>query len=805
MKFTTSGRALKLALFSSTLLSATSGLAQTAPGGDAAPAQVAQVSSAPSALAEVVVTARRRSETLISTPVSVTAFTSQAIQDRDIKSLADVAAFTPNLTLSNAAVEQNDRSNQTLIIRGMTPGNSATTSVFIDGAPISSGRIAGVDDVERVEVLKGPQSAAFGRETFAGAVNVVTRTPSDELGGRFDAKLGTDGLTDDSAAIEGPIVPGKLSARLSARYYKIDGQFQNPAQPGYPLGSQSTKSANFLLYFTPIDRLRIKLFATGYEDDDGPPGIKKYGNLDYNCNAGATPGGNFNYICGKLPDNPVLPVTSNTIITPLFQQGVIQNSFNKLAPLFPNNLGLDHGGLLTKGYHTHLLIEYDVPRLHATLSSLSSASGSNLATINDYANDPRDRTPNAAFGVTPNVPPTTSWLFDLQTHSADYAQELRLTSDGTSQLKWTVGANYAHSILQTYTGALIPSGVASFQSGNPVTTNTLAGFFALSYDVTRQATISVEGREQRDKISSQTRAVPTGVLTPAASGTFNNFVPRVIGQYRFTPDIQAYVSYAQGVNPGAFNAGFTSLTPAQQTFLQTTYGAGIQVKPEHLTNYEVGLKGRFWEGRAQLTLALYHADWTSQIISQNLVAPLPSGVGQTVIAAITNAGSTTLNGVEVEGAVVPVHGLSISFSGAIADSNVKQFACAACTTLTGLTSFSGKELPNYSKYSASVGAEYTHPLSDVLDGYGRVDFIYKSGLWDSVANIVKTDPQEIVNVRAGLKRGKYTLEAYVINLFQNTAPTSIENNIDILNFARHVANTGLQPPREAGVRFRYAF
>ncbi len=143
-------------------------------------------------LGDIVVTARRREESLLQAPVTVTAFSAEAIRARDIRTLNDIAAFTPAVTITNQGGARVDRSNQTFIIRGMNPQSSNTASVFIDGAPVTSGFVEGLDDAARVEILKGPQSAAFGRQAFAGAVNIVTKDPADKLGGRVDGTFGSD-------------------------------------------------------------------------------------------------------------------------------------------------------------------------------------------------------------------------------------------------------------------------------------------------------------------------------------------------------------------------------------------------------------------------------------------------------------------------------------------------------------------------------------------------------------------------------------------------------------------------------------
>ncbi len=137
-------------------------------------------------LEEIVVTARKREENVMKTPVSVAALSSEDIAVRGITSFNDLANATPGLNINNANSGRNDRSFQQISLRGFTPATttSTLTASFIDGVPVASATaLSAVSDPERVEVLKGPQAAYFGRDTFAGAVNVVTRKPSATLGG----------------------------------------------------------------------------------------------------------------------------------------------------------------------------------------------------------------------------------------------------------------------------------------------------------------------------------------------------------------------------------------------------------------------------------------------------------------------------------------------------------------------------------------------------------------------------------------------------------------------------------------------
>ena len=162
-----------------------------------AQAQEARAAAAPGTGSDIVVTARRREENLLDTPIAISAFTSEALEQRGIKNLQDLGSFVPGLNIVGQATgggARADRSFVGVILRGMQPSTSSaqTTSMFIDGVPVSQATALQVlTNPARVEVLKGPQSATFGRQTFAGAINVVTKEPADTLGGQISGMVGT--------------------------------------------------------------------------------------------------------------------------------------------------------------------------------------------------------------------------------------------------------------------------------------------------------------------------------------------------------------------------------------------------------------------------------------------------------------------------------------------------------------------------------------------------------------------------------------------------------------------------------------
>jgi len=297
-------------------------------------------------LAEVTVTARKVEENLMTVPLAITAFSTKDIEAQGIKQLNDVMLMTPSFNFVNqqGGSGRNDRSANALVFRGLflsgNVGTNAGGNLFIDGAPVLGAQPPPIVDVGRIEVLKGPQSAYFGRSTFAGAINFVTRDPSDVFGVKLSAEQSSFESHDYSAAVEGPVFTEKLKARLAIRDFKRGGQFANQGVIGGRLGEQTSQSISLTATFQPTENFKVKLYANSFEDDDGAPaqGAFKADNFtgriggDLSCvpfaqaapGAAATVNGvpnttvtsitqtassrpSFGYPCGTLPDLSDLP------------------------------------------------------------------------------------------------------------------------------------------------------------------------------------------------------------------------------------------------------------------------------------------------------------------------------------------------------------------------------------------------------------------------------------------------------------------------------------------------------------------
>ena len=214
------------------------------------------------ALDEIVVTARKRSESLLEIPVAITAFSSAQMEAIGAPNLVELSKFTPGLQFNEQAVSEPGRVYTAIRFRGL--GSEIKEpfgqigSAFLDGVYMPGGVSSlGNENFERIEVVKGPSSAWLGRSTFAGAVNFITKTPNlNEFKGRVSTKFGEDGLYDMSFAHEGPLVEDVFSYRVFVRGYGADGQYSS--SDGNRLGEQRTDTAMLTLYSEPSDNLSIK-------------------------------------------------------------------------------------------------------------------------------------------------------------------------------------------------------------------------------------------------------------------------------------------------------------------------------------------------------------------------------------------------------------------------------------------------------------------------------------------------------------------------------------------------------------------
>ncbi len=279
---------------------------------------------------EIVVTSRKREENLMEIPVSVSVIDAEFIQNSNLQSVSDIAAVTPGFKVNNAFGRQADRP----VIRGVS-GISTDIDLagyFVDGVYVSGTLTTfDLDSIQRVEVIRGPQSATFGRRTFAGAVNYVTQVPTEDLNFKVRAELGSNNHEVLSATFSGS--SGIWGYRVNARSYSYDGDFTNTQELGPDnVGAQESLSGNATLYITPSDDTSIRINVLYADDDDGQYAIVLQPSTENNCSFPNPPPSTTSrpYYCGDLRDD--VPVSLGGIFEPE-QYGTQQERFRSFVKL----------------------------------------------------------------------------------------------------------------------------------------------------------------------------------------------------------------------------------------------------------------------------------------------------------------------------------------------------------------------------------------------------------------------------------------------------------------------------------------
>ena len=539
------------------------------------------------AIEEIIVTSRKREETLMSAPVTVTAFGSKEIAEMALDELPDLVNFSPGFHYSEHSVGKGGRFNRRLIFRGMNPRTDRQTrqgaTVFIDGAPILGSEIGSTDNYERIEIIKGPQSAYFGRSTFSGAINAVTKTPSDEWKSRISVEAANFGTTDISGQIEGPI-SDTLSMRLSARSYDTDGEYDNASDPGTTLGAESTTDVSLSLFAQPSDNLSIKVRLHSWVDDDGPSvGVfvnrNEQGELfTCNPNGGTVAGGKW--LCGDVPYQGSSLVGMDTIITPTLQAKYFSSD---MIASYDRMFQPKHAmGLERHAKEASLVIDYEMDN-GMTLSFLTAAHENEYSSFEDF-----DRRVTAGMlGNYLGFMASADTYSMSMTQNKDSSSEIRLTSAGDSQINWMVGASYT-SIEARLVGYNVlwggtPRPTQSVSTFDP---ETRAVFASVGYDISDTLSLSLEARKQDDKVIEGTLG------NEPLQNTFSSTTPRLIVDYKPREGLTYYAIYAKGINPGQFNAGLLGRTQGELDQIAAQGGGGISVDEEEITNIEFGTKAR---------------------------------------------------------------------------------------------------------------------------------------------------------------------------------------------------------------------
>ena len=770
-------------------------------------------------LEEITVTARKREESLLDVPLSISAFSADKIETMALNHLADIVAFSPGFYYAEQSVGSGARAHRRLLFRGMNPRTDIQTrqsaTLFIDGAPTLGSELGATENYERIEVIKGPQSAYFGRSTFSGAINAVTKTPGNEWHGQFSAEGGRFDMYRFRAQMEGPIIPDKVAFRLSASTYSKDGEFKNAAIPGQRLGSRDTDDFAGTLFLTPTDNLSIKLRAHFWEDSDGPSASIAYG-PDNNPDALNCRPGPRDWTCGKLPYPSELAKDSvyDDVVRGDFDRAIVQD--NLIVDELPDRFGLERNA-----HELTAILDYEFDN-GMSFHSIIARHEDEYASLSDVDGRATRGLEGNIFGTCPRGSAAGGFLCDantyqmLTTHLEDFHAEVRIASADDQRIRWMVGGTYSdrEQLLMTF------SRLAGFQPNPSSITSvplfnyepeTIAVFGSLAFDVTDQLTLNAELRYQEDEVTEGRTTADRSFPKEELNDTFKSLNPRFILQWKPTDSMMVFASYAEGTSPGIFNLALINLSEAELAQIRSQTGADTSVDEEDLTSYEIGVKGSLADGRARFALTGYYGDWES-IQQPESIAYITDAGEPAFASAVTGGGDANIYGIEFEGTALLSENIIIDATYSWNKTEIKKLASGDALALLGNReglNGSDNEFSRFPEHSGTASLTFTDQLmSTNLDWFGRVDYLFRGSTWLSAANLAKTGESHIVNLRAGVENENWRFELYGTNIFNEKEYSQLFLLFDLsgLNGFFGRAPAGALIPRPSyGARISYRF
>lgn len=732
----------------------------------AAPVAAQNADPEASSVDDIVVTARRREESLQDVPIAVTAFTEEVLQERGIEDLSDVARYTPGVQLQQAFGRDGDRP----VIRGASNilVSDGKVGIFLDGIPwFGDFSTLDLDTAQRVEVIRGPQSAVFGRGTLSGAINVVTRRPGDNFSGRVSYSLGSDDRLAFSGVVSGPLLPG-FGVMLGVTRNDVEGQYRNQTGLGEQLGSQSSKGLYGGLFFNPHPDFdaSIRYFRT--EDRDSHFAVALQPSTFNNCFQATR-----SYFCGEIPTPTSFALNTDRFLLP---------GLKREAERFIADANWDIGG---SGY---------------VLSYLGGKNDVYEASGYDQSYDNRDffligagcpfvPIANRLCGRSP-FNDTGSSIRETMTHEA------RLSSPAGGFLTWNVGVYSANDKNTPSPEFLEATEVGLDTLGAIIEVETRAVFAGIDLAFTDSLTLALELRYQEEEVSATNQPYTASTyFTPAYLATlrspnpaamigtaltrttqFDNTLPRVTLTWEASPDLTLYAQYAQGNSPGGFN---------DVTAPVTTYDE------ETLTNYEIGAKTRLF-GFDYLNAALFFNIYEDQVLTNTFQT---LAVVQSYRA---NIGESELKGLELEGAYSLTDNISARFTYSYLDAEITEgvdgdqavlLLGAACKTGSAINldrpgcrtagSIVGKEPPLVSKHLASAGVRWD---GDAMDNgwnlFASADATYRGEFFEQVHNNITIPSATRVDLQIGVQSDNLRLALWGRNVGDNDTPVGVLRFVD---------------------------
>lgn len=723
---------------------------------------------------QIIVTAQKRAENMQDVPISITAFTAETLQSRGISDVTAIGNLAPNVTLDAGTPFSGSSSVLSAFIRGIGQNDFAFNldpgvGVYLDGVYLARSVGANQDllDIERVEILKGPQGSLFGRNTIGGAISIVTRRPDSEFGGAMEVSVGSFNRMDVKGRVDIPLADTLLSS-FSFSTRNNSGYQRRIDSPGFAAGVVADNFPSFgqgtperfggedqytlrgKLLWEAGDDLTLT-FSGDYlhQDNNGvastvlethvdptdPSNV--FGPLFNGCVAGALPGFAMDGICnnivngtdlgGLVATSPTLFYGDQFITDDIDESYATGNNFSRMR---------SYGGSLT--------IDWDLGAVQ--LKSLTAYRELHWQSAQDEDGSPL---------------PILQTSFDMNQHQ--FSQELQLNGSAVDgRLTYVLGAYYFEEGGNLHDLVTFPGGLLQIDGQNYLDTQNYAGYAHLNYELTDQLSITLGGRytyEEKsftglqsdpngtfyklngyytvneaarqalcttgaDPVSLQ--GIPAGLfcypsgtsltqvypVAPAGGfrQNFENFSPKIGLEYRPIDDLMLYAAYSRGYKTGGWTTRLT--TPQPTGTGAPTFG------PERASTWELGVKSEFADNRVQLNVAGFYTTYDGiQLNFQVGTSP-----------TLQNAGTAEIYGFEVEFLTQPID--EFTFSAGLG------YTHASYTELspfvTGVTL--GSALPKTPEWKLTLSPQYTIDLASHGELLLSADYTYTSSLFNDTEN-----------------------------------------------------------------------
>jgi iron complex outermembrane receptor protein len=638
-------------------------------------------------LEEITVTARRRSESLQTVPVAVTVMSGADAAAQNLNNIQDMSAEIPSVEFRTGASNK----DRDVFIRGIgtittSPGVEPSVSTVVDGVVLDRPGQATAEmlDVDRVEILRGPQGTLFGKNASAGVVNIVTTDPTAETHGYADGSWYSGGNEYRmKGGISGALVGNELLGSISGVYSHYDGNVDNLFN-GTTLNGYERYGAHTKLIFLPSDDLKLTFNADWmHERDTVPTGVPlSSSQVAYPTNV-VTPNPNF---AAALAASGVTPSPTNSNVSQDVNSNVRDE--NGGASITADwNMG---GGYTLTSITGYRKWQNDQDQDYDQLSQRTTA----FPIVEDHG-----------------------YLSFYQ-----ISEEARIASPKGPFIDYQAGIYYLHAVDTELYHRDVSQLVATNIVNNSGTSNygttgdnySVFGEANLNFTDSFRGILGVRGIHDTldynfNRVATSLVAVPAIAtnFTSAGSTSDNGYADRIGLQYDFSHDMHGYVTYSRGYTGPAYNVFFNMAASAQ-----------LALKPETSNAYEVGFKSRMMDERLQLNLALFLTDF------DNYQANFQDVLNGALVTRLINAGSVSTRGVEADFAYKPIDDLTLSGAAAYTRARVDDFNCPPQAAAS--CNINGQTLPFAPDWKFNVDGNYVIPMTSALNLVLDTDYHWQS-------------------------------------------------------------------------------